>query len=414
MPYSSSRSASPFFVVIHTGEGILNRHDMARFLDNNPEASAHAAADAGGVVAPLVPYDRAAWTAGPTANSYGLHIELCAFAAMNRDHWLSESDVTVWIPWLNANRTIRSPYSMLRHAAAWTRDMCIKYGITVRKVSAADLRADQDGICGHADTSYAWGETDHTDPGPQFPWDAFISLVKGGNPPPSSGGGSTAPPAEAPKPATSWPLPAGHYFGDITGPDEEHGGVSPQEQAWVRQLQQALIRKGHVPGVSDPNSQWADGLFEQATTDAVKRWQGSVSRPQSGDLHKEDWESLVLDRPVSGGGTPQPAPQPQPSPPVSSVPPFPLPSGHYFGDINGPTESHGGYYQHERGWVRQIQQALIRKGYVPGISDPNSGWADGLYEQETIDAVSRFQRAEMPGTEFYGQVWWDDWAKLLS
>src|SRR3954470_17425283 len=141
---------------------------MARFLDGNPNASAHAASDAGGVQAPLVAYDRAAWTAGPAANSRGLHIEMCAFALMSRDNWLSEKDITIFIPFLGAsgeNRVIRSPMSMLRNTAAWVRSMADQFGIPIVKLSAADLRAGKSGICGHADTSAAWGETNHTDPG---------------------------------------------------------------------------------------------------------------------------------------------------------------------------------------------------------------------------------------------------------
>lgn len=178
MPYSSARS-SYMLVVIHTGEGILRRQDMAAYLDNNPDASAHAAADATGVSAPLVPYSRAAWTAGPTANSRSLQIELCAFAAMTREQWLSEAAATVWIPWLNAYRTVPSPMSMLRNSAAWTRDVCDTYGIPKVKLSGQQVAAGAKGICGHADTSYAFGETDHTDPGPNFPWDVFINLVNG-------------------------------------------------------------------------------------------------------------------------------------------------------------------------------------------------------------------------------------------
>lgn len=179
MPYSSARTAPPWIVTIHTGEGILSRADMARFLDDNSGASAHAAGDAGGVDAPLVPYDRAAWTAGYTANNAGLHIELCAFAMLTREQWLSETDVTIYVPFLKANRTIRSPRSMLRYAAGWTAELCDRYGIPKRKVGAADLRAGRGGICGHADTTAAWGETDHTDPGTGFPWDVFISMVEG-------------------------------------------------------------------------------------------------------------------------------------------------------------------------------------------------------------------------------------------
>ena len=49
---------------------------------------------------------------------------------------------------------------------------------------------------------------------------------------------------------------------------------------------------------------------------------------------------------------------------------------------------------------------------MPGVSNIASGWADGLFEQETADAVTRFQKAEMPGTTYFGQVWWDDYAQL--
>lgn len=92
--------------------------------------------------------------------------------------------------------------------------------------------------------------------------------------------------------------------------------------------------------------------------------------------------------------------------------PFPLPRNHYYGLITGPERSHGGYYVNERPVIKVIQQRLIAKGYVPGITNPNNGWADGLFEQPTADAVTRFQQAEMPNTEYYGQVWWDDYEQL--
>jgi len=180
-PFSSSRPGRPWFVTVHTGEGILDADDMAAFLDGNPNASAHAASDAEEVRAPLVPYLRAAWTAGATANDWGLHIEVCAFVALSREQWLSEEDVDVWVPYLNkgagAWRRIRSPRSMLRNTAAWVRARCDEFGITKRKITATDLRNDVDGICGHADTSAAWRETDHTDPGKNWPWDVFIAMV---------------------------------------------------------------------------------------------------------------------------------------------------------------------------------------------------------------------------------------------
>jgi hypothetical protein len=183
MPYSSTRGAYPRIIVVHTGEGILGRFDMVRFLDNNPDASAHAASDADGVEGPLVPYERAAWTAGSSANSIGLHIEMCAFAQMTREQWLSEADVTIWIQWLNngqgAYRTIRRPMSMLRWTARWVASVAAMYNIPLAKIGASQIRNGQKGVCGHADTSAAFGETDHTDPGGAFPWDVFIALAQG-------------------------------------------------------------------------------------------------------------------------------------------------------------------------------------------------------------------------------------------
>lgn len=105
---------------------------------------------------------------------------------------------------------------------------------------------------------------------------------------------------------------------------------------------------------------------------------------------------------------------PKAAPPKPSIPPFPLPAGDYFGLITGPNQSHGGFSASERIWVKAIQQRLIKKGYVPGVTDINSGWADGVFEQATADAVTRFQKKEMPGTTFFGQVWSDDWRKLFS
>jgi hypothetical protein len=107
--------------------------------------------------------------------------------------------------------------------------------------------------------------------------------------------------------------------------------------------------------------------------------------------------------------------------------PWPGPQLHfgphdYFGNINGPEESHGGAFAAERPFVRMIQQRLIARGFVPGVTDINDDWADGIFDTEgnhsltgpTSHAVIRFQRAHMPRTRFFGQVWSDDWAKLFS
>lgn len=110
-----------------------------------------------------------------------------------------------------------------------------------------------------------------------------------------------------------------------------------------------------------------------------------------------------------------PSPTPYVPAPASTVPAlgsWTLPPHQYYGLITGPPASHGGFYKVERPTIQRIQQRLIAKGYVPGLKDWRSGWADGLFEQETADAVTRFQKKEMARTQFFGQVWADDWARL--
>lgn len=79
--------------------------------------------------------------------------------------------------------------------------------------------------------------------------------------------------------------------------------------------------------------------------------------------------------------------------PVLPLPDYSLPDGSFYGLITGPANSHGGFYVWEQPIVKALQQRLIVLGHVPGVTNPWSGWADGLYEQATFDAVVRFQKA---------------------
>jgi N-acetylmuramoyl-L-alanine amidase len=87
-----------------------------------------------------------------------------------------------------------------------------------------------------------------------------------------------------------------------------------------------------------------------------------------------------------------------------------LPPGNYFGLISGPRESHGGYYVWERTYVKSIQRRLIRLGYVPGVQDVDSDWADGIFRQPTKDAVAAWKHEKWAAeTTRFGEVWQDDW-----
>lgn len=117
---------------------------------------------------------------------------------------------------------------------------------------------------------------------------------------------------------------------------------------------------------------------------------------------------------LAGAPSTSPAPTPTPTPSKPTLPanfplPFPLPAGHYYGNIAGPARSHGGYYAAEQPAVKALQQALIIAGCVPGVTNPASGWADGKYEQPTVDAAIRFQKRYRPNsTTRWGELWADD------
>ncbi|MFC2689602.1 MAG: N-acetylmuramoyl-L-alanine amidase [Propionibacterium freudenreichii] len=108
-------------------------------------------------------------------------------------------------------------------------------------------------------------------------------------------------------------------------------------------------------------------------------------------------------------------PAPAPSDPVGirvDLPDWNLPAGHFYGHISGGEDSHGGYYPAERPAIKGIQLWLIRHGYAGNVSD---AWADGIFEQPTVDAVTRFQRAERPtSTDRWGEVWADDLATMSA
>lgn len=66
---------------------------------------------------------------------------------------------------------------ILRRAARLTAQLCLAYGIEVKRPSTADLkRKGKHGIYGHNDSRLAFGKTTHTDP-KDFPWAKFLALV---------------------------------------------------------------------------------------------------------------------------------------------------------------------------------------------------------------------------------------------
>ena len=102
-----------------------------------------------------------AYHAPPNEGSIGYEL-CCSLSNGGEGHWI-----------------LLDHRQMLKMVARDFARLALAYDVPIRKIGAIGLLAGRKGICGHNDISDAWGQTDHWDPGPHFPWFAFIRLVRG-------------------------------------------------------------------------------------------------------------------------------------------------------------------------------------------------------------------------------------------
>lgn len=109
--------------------------------------------------------------APPNAHSIG--IEICA-AGGSRASFEKASHAYTREQWLSPQ-----VWPAVERAAILARDICHRHHIPIRRLSVAQVRAGERGICGHNEVSEAFHQSDHDDPGPYFPWNEFIAAVQG-------------------------------------------------------------------------------------------------------------------------------------------------------------------------------------------------------------------------------------------
>lgn len=71
-------------------------------------------------------------------------------------------------------------WATICRAAARSAELCIRYSLPVVWLSPEDLVAGRRGITSHLNVSLAFRQSDHTDPGLQYPVAEFIDMVKQG------------------------------------------------------------------------------------------------------------------------------------------------------------------------------------------------------------------------------------------
>lgn len=160
------------YVVIHTTEGSEgpNAAENGAAYDKvrTDGTSTHLFVDSNSAVQEVRFVDRA-HAARFHGNEIGIQIELCGYAGQT------------WAQWHDAASTTE-----LRIASQEVAAICREYNLPVVHLTVAQVRAAYygpvrpKGICSHYDVTRAYPEDGgtHTDPGPSYPWDEFLGMVR--------------------------------------------------------------------------------------------------------------------------------------------------------------------------------------------------------------------------------------------
>lgn len=170
---SGKRSlANLLWIIIHTDESAYD-YGAKRVRDTgwsalrlaqyqqSPSAggSYTGAGDRDGLTCRIAEDGSVTWSTGNIGNNLGINFCFAGTTAhFTRGQWLAR------MPQLRAGATV---------VASWAA----AYNIPIRKVQPGDMKRRVKGIGGH-DDARELGSTTHWDPGPNFPWDVFLELVK--------------------------------------------------------------------------------------------------------------------------------------------------------------------------------------------------------------------------------------------
>lgn len=233
---SGIRPEPPRLIVVHTTENRpgTDPRNVARWQqDTSNQSSYHLLIGSDGTTVRSNDDEYMPWAAMPTGNRIGLHVSLIGQAAMSRGDWIRQA-------------------AQLNKLAEVIRKWANDYGIPVRRLTAEAVRAGKWGVCGHAEISAAFKESDHTDPGSGFPWDIVLSRARLDAPstPPTP-----PPPATPPAPAAPRDRPVADLILDQLAGWPHERGYPGWDQLNGRTVVDALAEIGqalNIPGYNPP------------------------------------------------------------------------------------------------------------------------------------------------------------------
>lgn len=149
-------------VVIHTAETLENSNtaeNLGKYFQHpDYPSSSHIGIDSNSIVQYVK--DSNVAFAAPGCNNDGIQIELAGRGAQSPAEWLDTFSL-----------------SMLAIAADATAQYCLKYDLPAIHLTDEQLKSGRRGIVGHDQVSRVYKKSDHSDPGPNFPWSRFMCMV---------------------------------------------------------------------------------------------------------------------------------------------------------------------------------------------------------------------------------------------
>lgn len=156
----SDADGTKFGIAIHNTSNTASAAAEASYATRRTDGvSAHFYVDGTAVIQSLDTLARAGHAGSSTGNQNAVAVEIRGVNGWSRQQWLEG------VAWDLLGRTLAQ--------------VCRAYGTQVRRASAAEMKANPRvrAFYSHDDMRQAWGGTDHTDPGGNFPWDRLFSAV---------------------------------------------------------------------------------------------------------------------------------------------------------------------------------------------------------------------------------------------
>lgn len=166
IPYVQGRNAytdvdgRKYGIAIHNTSNNATAENEALYATRRTDGtSSHFYVDNDSIIQSLDTNSRAGHAGSQQGNNNAIAFEITGTNDKSRQWWL---DNVAWVP--------------LGHVLAL---LCVSYDITVRRASVTEMKANQfvQAFYSHNDMRLAWGGTDHTDPGPNFPWDRLFQVT---------------------------------------------------------------------------------------------------------------------------------------------------------------------------------------------------------------------------------------------